>query len=69
MVLVNKCLSPRGRDLGRNPDTYLALVILNQDLPHFCFFDNAPDGHTSLAGGGRVQPHMVALEGREETVV
>lgn len=38
---------------------FLALVILNQGLSQFCFFDNAPNGHTSLAAGGRVQPHMV----------
>jgi hypothetical protein len=69
MELVSKCLSPIGRDLERNPNTNLALVILNQGLSQFCFFDNAPNGHTSLAAGGRVQPHMVTLESREETKV
>lgn len=67
MELVSKYLSPKGRDLERNPNTHLALIILNQGLPQFCFFNNASNGHTGLAAGGRVQPHMVTLESREET--
>lgn len=69
MVLSSKYLSPVGRDVERHPNTNLALIILNQDFSRFGFFDNASDGHTGLAGGGRVQPHMITLESREGTLV
>ena len=69
MALSSKGLSPVGRDVERHPNTNLALIILNQDLSQFCLFDNASDGHTGLAGGRRVQPHMITLESREGTLV
>lgn len=45
--------------------THLALIIFNQNFARLGFFDDAPNGHPGLVGRGRVQPHVVTLEGRE----
>lgn len=53
--------------LGKQGHTDLALVIFNQDLARLYFFDDAPDGNARYVGRGVIQPHMVTLEGRENT--
>ena len=45
--------------------THLALIIFNQNFARLGLFDDAPDCHPGLVGGGGVQPHVVTLEGRE----
>ena len=54
---------------GEGGHTDFAFIIFHQDLARLCFFDDAPDGHAGLVSRGEVQPHMVTLESREESVV
>lgn len=60
-----KRLSPS----GEQGHTDFVFIIFNQDLARLCLFDDAPDGHAGLVSRGEVQPHVVTLESREESVV